>query len=263
MLLSELQSRTLARVGEDPLNPAYYTAGEAVAALNWAQRLFVFLTLCLEAARPFRLTPNVRYYHMGQLWPDWIVPLRVRLSSDIAAGVDELFESQPWADTGGKFGEGAVTGLTASARPGLRPAKITDFAARDEFWPIAQGIPKYYATLGRELLTFDATPQVALPIVITYARAPADLINAGDVPEIPAADHAALIDAAQFLLRLKEGGVELAKASANLTRFFDGAKVRARQVRQRSLAQRYDIAPFELDRYDLSHLLGGLGKGVA
>lgn len=256
LALSDLQTRLLARVDEDPANPAYYTAAEAAAALNWAQRLFALLTLCLETVRPFRLTPNVRFYHMLQIWPDWIAPLRVRYAADVSAGVDELFGPQPYGSGGGEFGQQATPGLSAPAVPWLRPAKISDFSARDEYWPAAPGMPKYYAAPGRELLAFErATTLAGVPLTITYARSPRAMVNPADTPEIPTADQPALVDAAQFLLRLKEGGLELAKASANLSRFFDAAKARARQVRLRSLAQRYDAAPFELERYDLSRLL--------
>jgi hypothetical protein len=63
------------------------------------------------------------------------------------------------------------------------------------------------------------------------------------------------VDGAVSLLRMKEGGDELAGAMAGLGRYLQVAAKRAAQVRGRSLAQRYDKLPLELERYDFSRLL--------
>jgi hypothetical protein len=56
--LTDLQTRVLERLDEDPSHPAYYTRQEVTAALNWAQRLYVLITLCNETTAPFQLQPG-------------------------------------------------------------------------------------------------------------------------------------------------------------------------------------------------------------
>ena len=59
MVLEELQERTLKRVGEVSDAGTYYTAEQVRVVLDEAQRIFAFLTLCLEASAPLALTANV------------------------------------------------------------------------------------------------------------------------------------------------------------------------------------------------------------
>ena len=93
MTLADLQARMYRRLGEDPSNPQWWTVAEATAALNWAQRLFCLLTLCLEDQRPLDLTPGKQYYHMLQepQFLDWFAPLRVRFQNTQRAGNNAEF----------------------------------------------------------------------------------------------------------------------------------------------------------------------------
>src|SRR3954471_1241228 len=100
MLGSDLRDRTLQRLGDTPGSSyTYYTPAEVLAVLNQLQRMFVLFTLCLETTANFQPDGSATY-RMLQYFPDWIVPLRVRLA------------------TGAK----------------LRPITLTELAALDSGW---------------------------------------------------------------------------------------------------------------------------------
>lgn len=223
MTLTQLQDRVLSRLGEDRSADAvnrYYTDAEAATWINAAQRLLVLLTLCLESTQSFTLSSNTCFYRMLTLFDDWMLPLRLR-----------------WA--GGK--------ITA--------ARLSDLAALDAAWSISPGDPQKYALVGFDLLAIYQQPTEAVVTSLTYARCPAVLVNASDVPEVPAEYHPCLIDAAIVLLRLKEGAQEWQKTLPLFDRFMSEASRLAEYVRARNKEQGYDYQPFELARFDRSRLI--------
>jgi hypothetical protein len=252
--LGELKSRIFTKVEENPSAPVYYSTDEVRDSINEAQRLFAFLTLCLESIRPFVLTPGVRFYSLLKEWVDWIAPLRVRLSNDVAEGSTAEYDAV--MGDSAMFNEQVYTGLTASTAPRLEPSTLAEMCAENADWLTSTGIPDRYGCLGFDLLFLNrATTIPGIKLLIAYARSPVRLVEDPDVPEIPEADHEVLIDGALSLLRLKEGGQELAASLTYLGRFLEATGRRVRQVRARSLAQRYDKLPLELEHFDASRLL--------
>jgi hypothetical protein len=61
-----------------------------------------------------------------------------------------------------------------------------------------------------------------------------------------------LPDGAFYVLRLKEGGQELANAVKYLQRFLDAAQKYAGFVRAKSRTQLYDTQPYDLASFDRS-----------
>lgn len=220
MTLLTLIGTTLGRLDEDTAAPVYYTAADAIQALNWAQRLFVLLTLCLEDTATLTLTATTAWYRVRTQVSDWLLPLRLEY-----------------------------------ANSHIRPARLSELDALDATWQARPGSPSRYACLGLDLLAL--TPQTAENSTLSaiYAKGPARMTDDSDVPEIPAEYHDLLAGAAIGLLRLREGGQEMQKAMQGLAPFFEGGRQLARYVRQRSLDLRYDRIPPEVERYDLSRLL--------
>src|ERR1700684_2558813 len=92
MDLSDIRTRILTRMELDPTDPLWQFVADA--AINEGLRIFSFLTLCLEATRQFVLTPGNQFYSMLAVWPDWLMPLRVRISNDISTGNTAEFDFQ-------------------------------------------------------------------------------------------------------------------------------------------------------------------------
>lgn len=227
MTLADLQARVLARAGEDPNATAanmYYSPTEAVNAINTANRLFVLLTLCLETSGVFTSTLNTAFYDILQIFPNWLLPLRVRLGS---------------SNSGAK----------------LRPGRLSDFAALDANWSTSFGTPSKYAHLGMGFMAFYQPPAGVQTMTITYARCPEVLQLANSSPEIPAEFHPALIDGAIPLMRTKEGAQEFQKTLPMWNRYLDAAQRLGEYVRARNLEQGYDHMPVELAKFDRSHML--------
>lgn len=232
MQLSDMQARVLDRVGEIAGAAAgnqFFTASEATAAINAAQRLFVLLTLCLEASDTVALGAGTAFYSLLTIVPTWLAPLRIRLSEG----------------TGAK----------------LKPGRLADFAALDNAWSTTQGTPCRYALLGFDFLAVYPVPNQEFNLWITYASCPAPLAMPTDTPAIPAEYHPALIDGAIPLMRVKEGGAELQKTMPYWNRFLDEAQRLGDYVRARNKEQGYDHLPFELRRFDRSKLLAA-AKGA-
>jgi hypothetical protein len=220
MTFGTIRTTVLERLDEDTANPSYYTTADSGQAVNWAQRLFVLLTLCLEDSDTLTLTPTTAWYSIRAQVSDWLLPLRLEYG-------------------GAK----------------LRPARLADLDALSAAWQATPGDPERYACLGLDLTALYKQPGEAGTLDLTYAKAPARMVAAADVPEIPAQYHDTLAGAAIALLRMREGGQEMAKAQTLLRPFWAGAQELARYVRQRSLDLRYDRLPPELERFDASRLL--------
>jgi len=215
-----LRANVLERLGEDAAVSGYYDGVDAGDGLNRAQRLFVLLTLCLEATGSITISPATAWYQVRTQIPGWMLPLTLEF-------------------------DGAK----------LRPVRLAELDALAVGWQATPGDPERYALLGLALLAIYKQAPEAGTLGTTYAKPPAWMIDDADVPEIPAAYHELLPDAAIALLRLREGGQELEKVKPLLGRFMTGATQLARYVRERSLDLRYDRQPAELERFDLSRLL--------
>lgn len=221
MTAAELQGRTLERLGDNPSTGGFYGLQEVLNWLNAAQRLMALFTLCLESTRTFNLQPAAAYYNMLSIYPDWLVPLRIRVAN------------------GSK----------------LKPGRLSDFAALDSTWNSSPGYPSRYALLGFDLLAVYQQPVGAVQATLTFARSPVTLFSPGDQPEIPAAYHPALIDGAIPLLRSKEGGQEWQKVLPLWDRFLDACTNLGDNVRARNKEQAYDHLPMEIRRFDRSKML--------
>lgn len=225
MTHSELQARTLARLDEDPAGAGYHTGIDVTDGLNWAQRFFALLSLCLEKSASFTLTGATTWFKVRLTLTDWLLPLRMEV-----------------------------------ANVKLRSVRLADLDALDASWQASAGTPSRYSLLGLELLAIYKQPALDTAATMTYARVPAALAAAGDSPEIPEECQPLLIDGAALYCRLKEGGQELDKVLPNLKRLVEGAGALGKYVRQRSLDQRYDRLPAEVQRFDLSRMLKDLEK---
>jgi hypothetical protein len=224
MTLAELEQRTLERLGETSAAGTYYSSTFVKAALNEGQRLFAFLTLCLETTGSLPLTANTAWYEPLATFNDWIVPLRVRLSG-----------------TGGTK---------------LEPYRLERLDALSPNWQSESGPPRRYASCGPNLVAIHPSPTTGgATLDVTYARSPVPLVGSGQTPEIPTAYHPSLIKYALPRLRASEGAEEWRKNLPDLLEFWRDAKKLAMYVRTRNLTARYDCLPPEERFFDGSRLM--------
>lgn len=228
MTTGTLISRVTTRLGDDISRPTetYYTRGEVLVAINQVYRMMVFFTLALETTVTYNLSAGAAHYRMLTTYADWILPLRIRLSS------------------GAK----------------LRPARVTELAALDASWSTTAGTPERYALLGFDLVCIYKRPTATTAVQIVYARTPAPLSADADVPELETKYHDSLIDGAITLLRIKEGAQEWQKTLGGWQRYMDAIAKLADYVRARNRAQGYDHLPVELARFDRSTLEANSGR---
>src|SRR6185295_2347365 len=148
MDLQTLQTHTLERLGETGTS-GYYTGAEAIGALNAAQRIFVLLTLALEKTTVFPLAPNTVFYHLLDSLPDFLLPLRIR--------------------------------VTGGAR--VKPGRLQDFDALNPTWQLAAGNPERYACLGFDFLVLYKTPpDSTVSLDLTHAYSPALMTSLSVTP---------------------------------------------------------------------------------
>lgn len=252
MTAADIITRTLERLDQNPGAPVFYVASDALAAINLAQRIYAFLTLCLESQRPFQLTPGSQWYALQPQFTDMILILRCEWQNQATTGNDATFDATAFDGAG--FNDQIVTTATTTA-PKLQPGALHQFAALNSAWYGTVGMPTRYNVMGFGLLTFDRSPDQQYTALVTCARMPVPLVNLTDSPEIPEPDHNCLVDFAVGFLRIREGGQELQNEAVSMQSFLGAVKRRAVQVRMRSLAQRYDHAPPEIEMPDLSRLL--------
>lgn len=219
----DLYERLLKRLNEDATAPVFYTISEALWALNAAQRVFVLLTLCLEKSDVLALSAFTCHYRLLTAFPDFLLPLRVRV-----------------AGTGG----GRV-----------RPMRLEELDALTPSWQATSGAPERYACVGFDHFSIYKQPLYSgTSLFITYARCPVTLVAEGS-PEIPEEYHADLIDAAIPFLRLKEGGQEFTKSLVFFERFLKTAAKMANYVWARNQAAQYDRTPPDISRMDFSRVM--------
>lgn len=221
MNLTALQTRVLERL--DDTGGVYYLTSEVTAALNKAQRLFCFLTHCLERTATFDLTAGQFAYNLKDDadFATFLLPLRV----------------------------------TCDGRR-VQPKTIHQLDTRNSRWRLKRGTPTDYAMLGFDSLFIYPTPDApGASLVITAACEPVALVSGSDVPEIPEEDHPALPRFARYYLRAKEGGVEFQNTLEDLKIFLEAIGQRAESQRAQGMAQRFDrITTFDLKSADLSNL---------
>ena len=207
-----------------PAAPPNTTPPELVAAINEGQQLAAWLTLCTEKTASFALgsthsqDANGCFYQLRPVLTDFLVPLRFTL--------------------------GGVR---------LRPASLSQLDAENSAWQATAATPTRYACLGFNLLI--VTPQASGTAQMTYAYSPPALVNDTDVPAIPEAYHRNLVDYGVYRIRLKEGAQALARGLGRLNLFFDSMTELGDYIRDRSVAARYDITPFEMALFDRSEMI--------
>jgi hypothetical protein len=207
-----------------PASPPNTAPPEVVSAINEGQQLAAWLTLCLEKTAAFpigathSLDPNGCFYQVRPVLTDFLVPLRLTL--------------------------GGVR---------LRPAGLAQLDAENDAWQATASTPARYACLGFNLLI--VTPQASVTTQMTYAYSPPALVQDADTPVIPEAYHSSLVDYGVYRIRLKEGAQALARGMERLGTFLDDMTKLAEYIRERSVAARYDVTPFELALFDRSQLI--------
>lgn len=211
MTLGEIQAKVLARVGAP--DAVFWTAAEATEAINAAQRVFTFFTWCLESRGTLALSGDQTEARLLGTFPSLI----------------------------------AVTRVENVDKERLFPSSVGGFAAASDRWRGERATyPGFYAVHGFDYAMFFPAPSAATSLTVTYARGPAALASAGDVPEIPEEYHAALVDGAEPLLRMKEGGQEFAKAKDSWKKFLTAASECSARVRERNQRAGYDRGPAEV-----------------
>lgn len=227
MQLSDMRTRVSQRLDEGFSGPTFYPTAEITHALNEAQRFMCLLTLCLEVTATWAVPSrsannNSAFFHMLTFFTDWIVPLRISTA------------------TGSK----------------VRPGRLQELDCLDVQWWNSQGSPIRYTSSGADLIGLYRQPSApGTNLGVTYARAPVDMVNDTDVPEIPEPYHARLEEYAIYRLRQGEGAQEFAKVLPLLDSFLTGASKLARYIRARNIGARYDKVPFEIESFDRSLLL--------
>ena len=199
----------------------FYPLSEIGAALNEGQRLFVFLTLCIERTADWTIAPGATFTHMRTPFPDWIAPLR----------------------------------LTAANGSKIRPVRLSDLWALDSQWPTASGPAKRYVAMGSDLVALYPTPDEDTTIPAQYAALPQALVNAGDVPEIAAQNHPVLVSYAIYRCRMVEGAQEFEKTLELFDEFIAAATQYAAYVRARNQGANFDTLPPEISSMDRSSLV--------
>lgn len=218
MTTGELKERTYKRLDEDAGDPAYFTPTEVLNAINAGLRALALLTLCIERTANFTISAATCWHTILDQFSDCIRIFRVR--------------------------KGATR---------IQPTTFHEQDCYSAAWEATAGAIAGYLTIGCNLLAVTPQPAGGDTLSITYAACPAALVSDSDVPEVPEEYHQDLVDFAIFYLRLKEGGLELKNAWANLLSFYDAASKLAIYVRARCQAQDYDIVPpFDIAARDRS-----------
>lgn len=213
MQLSAMQALITQRLNEAAA-PTYYPATETAAALNEADRLFCLSTLALETTASW--TPGATFTHMLSVFPDWIVPLRI----------------------------------TNPAGQKVRPCRIRDLWALDSNWTNTFGPITRYAALGMDLVALYA--QAGGSLNVTYAKAPAAMVNPADTPATPPEYHPAYVSYAIYRLRQVEGIEVLRGVLPLLDEFQEAAAEYAAFMRARNIGAGYDALPPEFALGDRS-----------
>jgi hypothetical protein len=212
--LLELRTELLRRLDAPTDGSGQWTAAEANLALNRAQAMFAALTLCLRKTGTATVTTSAELA-LQTAFPGWLAPFRASIDGER-----------------------------------VYPANVSRLSARYADWLTSTDATRRwrYLLLGVNYMRLAPVPAASKTLAADYAGSPATLSADGNIPEIPAENHADLIDYAFWRLRWKGSGGEVSAASAGLTRFLDAAKKRALLVRGMVRAESLDTTPPELDR---------------
>lgn len=226
MQAADMTDRVLKRLAQDSaavnVYGAFYSAVEALSAINEGIRFFTLLTLGLEKTTTWFTPTAGPLYHLLPYIPDYLLPLRI-------------------FDSAGKK---------------LRPATLAELDALDSGWEAATASkPTKYCAQGLDVLALYKAPPQTSPLFVTYARAPVALVADGDAPEYPEDLHSAFVDYGVNRLRFREGGQEFAKSMPYLGRFLNEAQRYGDYIRERNKGAGYDRLPFELTKADIGKLL--------
>jgi hypothetical protein len=258
MTLSEIRARGLARLDELASAPVSFTAAELTAAVNRGQRLFAALSLSIERTGTLDLAAGDVWRNLLAAFPQWFLPLRCSRNTTAGTPTPALWGVPVWGEA--IWGELDTETVIATNR--VRPATLAELDALDASWQNATGTGvQRYGVRGFNLAYFYPALTAAGKLDFTYAAMPRAMAVDADEPEIPAENHAALIDYAVYELpAFQWGGEYLVKGTPFIERFFDEAVKAAAYVRARSLALRYDTAPFEITAKDRSRWIKKLAR---
>lgn len=227
-----------------------YTDAQINAALNEAQSLFAFLTLCVQRSVEIVLTPERPVWNIAADVTDWLVPLRVRcrryqLPQGLALWNQPLFDETLWNE-----GAGEIT-ITETR---VRPVTLSQLEAEWGNWRALRGnTVARYGCQGFDYFFISPAPTDGnTKLSITYAAQAQQMTSDADVSEVPAEDDSALVSGALALLPLAYGGSELAQFDGEWTLFLTTAQKRAAYVRARSRSLEYDTIPTEIRLADVS-----------
>jgi hypothetical protein len=222
-------NRIWRRLDEDPNNPVYYPPSVVLNALNVAHRLWCYLTLVIEKTVTFNILANTAFYKLSDQIGDMIVPLRVTYTNS-----------------------GSMTRLRPTTLHQLNMFGPWSRTPVDLNTPT----PKRYSYSGSDLIAVYPQVNSSDSINITYASFPSLIVGPGDTFGIPDEDVNLLPDAAVYILRIPEGGVELNLSEPGFNRFLSAAQKTASYMRERMKAQRYDMIPPDVDYKDRSWMVG-------
>lgn len=234
MTTQDAINRITERLDEEA-TPVYWQLQEYIDALNYSQRFFCLLTLCIERTANFALGASTCFHniisHAINPLADFIVPLR--------------------ATVGGKR---------------LKTATVHQLNLLDPFWTITPEtafldltntlsiVPTYYAVLGCDMLAVYPQDDAGVTMRLTYAASPTELSLSSLSAELetPTQYHPCIVDFAILVLIQKQGGAEFANEIPRLKVFLEEAGRLGGEVRSRMKAQGYERVPFDLASYDRS-----------
>jgi len=223
----DISDRIVARIDDSVSAPASCTAAEVLAAINEGQQFAALLTLFLEKTITFQIPAASPWFTTRSTVNDLFVPLKL------------------------------TVGGTR-----IRPATLAELDALDTGWQASVGPPANYAAIGCNLFAVNPQPAAQTASQLTYAATPA-AIAAGTTPQLPEAYHQSLVAYGKYRVRLKEGAQSLSRGLGDLNEFLDDMQKLGDFVRARSRAARYDMEPFELQRFDRARLIEEIVKSQA
>lgn len=218
MTSAQIAHDVMVGIDEDPASPSDRLVEEILLSINEGERVFSWLSLCLEKTSPITLTGET-FSWLRPLFPDFLAPLKLMV--------------------GGRR---------------VRPVTLPELDALNAQWQDTVGTPQRYFLVGFSL--FGTYPQEATEASLTYARSPVPITAIGaQSPEIALEWHMALAWWSIYRIRLKEGAQGLARGLKYLNEFLDAATRCGDLVRNRSRAMGLDTQPVELQAFDRSRLL--------
>ncbi len=220
MIFAEVLSLVAKKVDEDTTATHRYIADSTFTrAINRAQAIFAFLTLCYEKSSVLTFTPNEPSLEFIADIPDFIAPLKL--------------------SQGGRM---------------LNQQSLQQIAARNNQWTGFPDMPKYYCLVASNLLAIAPPPSsvTVAQVAIVYAAMPLD----GALDLIPSEDHDAIAQGSAAIIRqLILGGQFGPGAEEDLDGYWMAIKRRTDYVMNRNKTARYDTMPAGVTKEGLKALL--------